>query len=51
VKNRINKDFWKVKMQRQIKKWRKELYMLAVPGFRSEIIKLNMKRIIFRNIR
>jgi hypothetical protein len=52
MKNRSNKDFWKVRMQRQIRNWRKEVYVLAESGSRSEIDKLGMKRgIFFRNIR
>jgi hypothetical protein len=44
VKNRRNKDSWKIRIQRQISNWRRELSILTESGLSSENIKLNIKK-------
>jgi hypothetical protein len=44
VKNRRNKDSWKIRIQRQISSWRRELSILNGSGLSSDIIKLNTKK-------
>jgi aromatic ring-opening dioxygenase catalytic subunit (LigB family) len=44
VKNRRNKDSWKIRIQRQISNWRKELSILIESGSGSDNIKLNTKK-------
>jgi len=43
VKNIINKDSWKLRIQRQISSWRKELSILAESGTGSDNVKLNKR--------
>jgi len=51
-KNRRNENFWKMKMQRQIRNWRKELSIMAETGTCSDNGKLHRKkRKIFQNMR
>jgi hypothetical protein len=51
VKNRRNKDYWKIRIQRQISNWGRELSTLTDTGSGSDI-KLTQKRgKIFRNIK
>jgi hypothetical protein len=47
VKNRRNNDSWKIRIQRQIINWRRELSTLTESGSSSDDIKLNIKK---RNI-
>jgi len=50
-KNRRNKNFWKMRMQRQIRNWRKELSIMAETGTGSDNGKLHRKKSkIFQNI-
>ena len=52
IKNRRNVKFWKIRMQKQISSWRKELSILAEPGTGSDSGKLNRKkRKIFKKYR
>jgi hypothetical protein len=44
VKNRRNKDSWKIRIQRQISNWRTELSILTESGSSSDNIKLNIKK-------
>jgi hypothetical protein len=44
VKNRKNKDSWKIRIQRQISKWRREMSTLTESGSGSDNIKLNLKK-------
>jgi hypothetical protein len=43
-KNRINVKFWKIRMQKQISSWRKELSIIAETGTGSDNGKLNRKK-------
>ena len=43
-KTRRNVKFWKVRMQKQISNWRKELSILAETGTGSDNAKLNRKK-------
>ena len=43
-KTRINVKFWKIRMQKQISNWRKELSTLAETGTGSDNGKLNRKK-------
>jgi len=43
-KNRRNVKFWKIKMQKQISSWRKELSIIAETGRGSDNGKLNRKK-------
>jgi len=43
-KNRRNVKFWKIRMQKQISSWRKELSIIAETGTGSDNGKLNRKR-------
>jgi hypothetical protein len=46
-----NVKFWKIRMQKQISNWRKELLILAETGTGSDNEKFNMKkRKIFKKI-
>jgi hypothetical protein len=50
VKSRKNKNFWKIRIQRQISNWRKALTILAESGPGTDHSKLNVKkRKNFRN--
>jgi hypothetical protein len=40
VKNRRNKDSWKIRIQREISSWRRELSILIESGSGSDNIKL-----------
>jgi hypothetical protein len=40
---RRNENFWKIRMQRQISNWRKEISILAETGTGSDNGKLNRK--------
>jgi hypothetical protein len=52
VKTRRNKDTWKIRIQRQISNWRRELSIFTESGSGSDNIKLNIKRgKFFRNIK
>jgi hypothetical protein len=44
VKNRRNEDSWKIRIQRQISNWRRELSILTESGSGSDNIKLNLKK-------
>jgi hypothetical protein len=44
VKNRRNKDSWKIIIQRQISNWRRELSILTESGSGADNIKLNIKK-------
>jgi hypothetical protein len=44
VKSRRNKDAWKIRIQRQISNWRRELSILTESGLSSDNIKLNIKK-------
>jgi hypothetical protein len=44
VKNRRNKDTWKIRIQRQISNWRRELSILTESVLGSDNIKLNLKK-------
>jgi hypothetical protein len=44
VKNRRNKDSWKIRIQGQISNWRTELSILTESGSGSDNIKLNIKK-------
>ena len=49
-KNRRNENFWKIRTQRQISNWRKELSVMAETGTGSDNGKLHRKkRKIFHN--
>ena len=51
-KNRRNIKFWKIRMQKQISSWRKELSIIAETGTGSDNGKLNRKkRKIFQKYR
>ena len=51
-KNRRNVKFWKIRMQKQISSWRKELSIIAETGTGSDNGKLNRKkRKIFQKYR
>jgi hypothetical protein len=51
-KNRRNVQFWKIRMQKQISNWRKELAIIAEAGTGSDNGKLNRKkRKIFKKYR
>ena len=51
-KNRKNVKFWKIRMQKQISSWRKELSIIAETGTGSDNGKLNRKkRKIFQKYR
>jgi hypothetical protein len=51
-KNRINVQFWKIRMQKQISSWRKELSVIAEAGTGSDNGKHNRKkRKIFKKYR
>ena len=51
-KNRRKVKFWKIRMQKQISSWRKELSIIAETGTGSDKGKLNRKkRIIFQKYR
>ena len=43
-RNRRNENFWKIRMQRQISNWRKELSIIAETRTDSDIGKLNGNR-------
>ena len=43
-KTRRNVNFWKIRMQKQISNWRKELSILAETGRGSDNGKLNRKK-------
>jgi glycerol dehydrogenase-like iron-containing ADH family enzyme len=43
-KNRRNENFWKIRMQRHISNWGKELSILAETGTGTDIGKLNRKK-------
>ena len=43
-KTRRNVKFWKIRMQKQISNWRKELSILAETGTGSDNEKLNRKK-------
>jgi hypothetical protein len=43
VRNIRNKDSWKIRIQRPISNWRKQLSILAESGMGSDNIKLNIK--------
>ena len=43
-KTRRNVRFWKIRMQKQISNWRKELSILAETGIGSDNGKLNRKK-------
>jgi hypothetical protein len=51
-KNRRNVQFWKIRMQKQISNWRKELSIIAEAGTDSDSGKFNRKKrnIFFKNI-
>jgi hypothetical protein len=52
VKSRRNRDSWKIRIQRQISNWRRELSILIESGLGSDNMKLNIKRgKLFRNIK
>ena len=44
IKNRKNVKFWKIRMQKQISSWRKELSVIAETGTGSDNGKLNGKK-------
>ena len=51
-KNRRDVKFWKIRMQKQISSWRKELSIIAETGTGSDNVKLNRKkRKIFKKYR
>ena len=51
IKNRRNIKFWKIRMQKRISSWRKELSIIAETGRGSDNGKLNRKkRKIFQKI-
>jgi len=51
-KNRRDVTFWKIRMQKQISSWRKELSIIAETGAGSDNVKLNRKkRKIFQKYR
>jgi hypothetical protein len=43
VKTRRNRDSWKIRIERQISSWRRELSTLTESGSGSDIIKLNIR--------
>jgi len=43
-KNRRNVKFWKIRIQKQISSWRKELSIIAENRTGSDNVKLNRKR-------
>jgi len=43
-KNRRDVQFWKIRMQKQISSWRKELSITAETGTGSDNVKLNRKK-------
>jgi hypothetical protein len=43
-KNRRNGNFWKIRIQRQISNWRKEISIIAQTGTGSDNSKLNTKK-------
>jgi hypothetical protein len=47
-KIRRNVKFWKIRMQKQISNWRKELSILAETGTGSDNGKLNWKKSKFK---
>jgi hypothetical protein len=49
-KNRRNENFWKIRMQRQISNWRKEISILAEMGIGSDNSILNRKEENFSKI-
>ena len=52
IKNRRNVNFWKIRMQKQISSWGKELSIIAETGTGSDNGKLNRKkRKIFQKYR
>ena len=52
IKNRRNVNIWKIRMQKQIRSWRKELSIIAEIGTGSDHGKLNRKkRKIFQKYR
>jgi hypothetical protein len=52
VQNIRNKDSSKLRIQRQVSNWRKELSILPKSGTHSNNIKLNIKkRFFFRNMK
>ena len=52
IKNRRNVNIWKIRMQKQIRSWRKELSIIAETGTGSDNGKLNRKkRKIFQKYR
>jgi hypothetical protein len=48
VKSIRNKYSWKIRVQRQISNWRKELSVFAESGTASNNIKLNIRRRFFQ---
>ena len=51
-KNRRGVKFWKIRMQKQISSWKKELSIIAETGTGSDNVKLNRKkRKIFKKYR
>jgi len=50
IKNRRNVKFWKIRMQKQISSWRKELSIIAQTGTGSDNGKLNRKEEDFSKI-
>jgi hypothetical protein len=51
-KNRRNENFWKIRMQRHISSWGKELSILAETGIGTNNGKLNRKKgVIFQKYR
>jgi hypothetical protein len=43
-KNRRNVKFWKIRIQKQISNWRKELSIIAETGTSCDNVKLNRKK-------
>ena len=50
IKNIRNVKFWKIRMQKQISSWRKELSIIAETGTGSDNGKLNRKKEDFSKI-
>jgi len=44
IKNRRDVKFWKIRMQKQISSWRKQLLIIAETETGSDNVKLNRKR-------
>jgi hypothetical protein len=44
TKNRRIKDLWKIRIQKQINRWRRDLSILTESGFGSDNIQLNTKK-------